>query len=240
MSTQILHRPPLSQTNKHYKKASRKPRSEFIECPEKAVFLSGLQECDGEEYNVYRTKVYTDLQSYRTSNLQIYIKKLDFPKNRNMAYLHLAKKEMATHLKNLKSIKVGGSEVKVYEYNPNAQHQEEQSTPSLSGSDKFPVDGGDSGVNTCQVTRVQSPSGNKVDQVHAKDFNNSANEMLKEKVIKPSIMLPENFQIFYKDASEQILESAAIGIMNGHFSAAEFNSAFNEELYKVLMSYFSV
>lgn len=180
------------------------------------------------------------------------------PRCRNMAYLHVKTKAMADHLKNLKTIRLAGGEVKVYAYTPNSAHINEtnSSTASINGSDKLhQPDGCDSGVNTTGlVSRSHSPNTSDTEpettswaaiNEYPAAVPTPANPpattnyveisaKLKDSFIIPSIKLPDTFRMYYPTYSANICEIAADQILNQNFSAEEFNLMYNKALCEYL------
>lgn len=122
---------------------------------DKAVFLTGLKKCTGDEYDIFRNECYVDIQTYGPGNQKLYVKKFDYPKNANCAYLHLKTKSQAEHLKNIKTLTLAGHEVKVYEYNPSEKRQDEE---RIASQPKQLLDTTyDSGMNSENPTGCHTP-----------------------------------------------------------------------------------
>lgn len=130
------------------------PKKGFRATNDKAVFLTGLRKLSGEEYDDYRTTCYNDLQKYGSGSRKIYVKKFDYPKNANCAYLHVKTRGMADLLKSIKNLTLAGDSVKVYEYAPSEKRQdEERVAPKQLLEPTY-----DSGVNSTVPTGYHTPA----------------------------------------------------------------------------------
>lgn len=98
----------------------------FVEDTRKAVFLSGLKKVSGQkEYMEYRNICYDQLQMNMGRDGKIYIRRFDFPKDSDHAFLHLKSERMARFLKNKRTITLDGEPIKVYDYSSNRSDHED-------------------------------------------------------------------------------------------------------------------
>lgn len=163
------------------------PKPNFRRIDDKAVFLTGLRKLTGQDYDDYRNDCYKDLQRYGTGSRKIYIRKFDYPKNANCAYLHVKTKPMADLLKNIKTLTLAGDSVKVYEYAPSEKRQEEERVAYKPKHLLEPTY--DSGVNSVVASGYHTPAQASSD-AEDKDTNSVANDWATEEdteVVAPVI-----------------------------------------------------
>lgn len=205
----------------------------FKPANDKAVFLTGLKKLDGTDYDSYRTQCYNDLQGYGSGSTRIYVKKFDYPRNGDCAYLHLKTRGMADLLKRTFTLKLAGDSVKVYEYNPSESRKHEEITGRvpktlLEPSYDSRVDSGmNSPIHTparmaCSPRPAENTTATtELDNLATKLATISKNQI---QTSIEKISIPESYAKLYPSEHAQMRVIAVTGAMQGLFTEEEYNA----------------